>query len=584
MATKKVTYQTIDRPYDSLLQRSAGDLKNVSSQDPSTSSQIPKDFETAGDTSTSGGTSATGAIPNNGSLETMPTKSDGSIGDLWIDTFIASKNWKPKKIGFYIDGQTGYAEFTDVFVSGEIESISGLIGGFTISGDTLSATDGTNTTALSSGTNAFIAGPTGNPSVIITQNGSFTASNATITGVITALSGAIGGFSLTPTKLTAGSNSTTIELSTEEGIHLGATNFNDAPFRVTLGGNLFSATGLIGGWTISDTTLSSQGMVFDSANRKIKVGTASEIVIDGATKSIKSSNYVSGINGAGFSLDSNLLEVGNISARGLIRTAVFQKDVVSTVGGNLAVLPGDILDVDMTALDAETITTKGDVLLRVGDVLRIKDGTDDEWFKVTSIAGAPTYVVERDKAALYASNNNPTWKKGASVIVYGINGDGGVYMTASENDAPYISIFDHTGSPWTTINTRLRLGNLNGYLGYTTDTYGIAIGETDSYFKYDPVNGIDMKGNISIGAGHSIRGGQTDYATGDGFFLGDSSGIYKFSIGSTTNYLTWDGTYLKLKGSFDVGVGGIINNGLYTVANLPVPATVVGFNNPSALA
>jgi hypothetical protein len=81
----------------------------------------------------------------------------------------------------------------------------------------------------------------------------------------------------------------------------------------------------------------------------------------------------------------------------------------------------------------------------------------------------------------------------------------------------------------------------------------------------------------------SVKGGQTDFNTGTGYFIGLSSSEYKFSIGDpTTNYMTWDGTYLKIKGSFDVGSGGIINNATYTVATLPIPITTVGFNSPSA--
>lgn len=80
----------------------------------------------------------------------------------------------------------------------------------------------------------------------------------------------------------------------------------------------------------------------------------------------------------------------------------------------------------------------------------------------------------------------------------------------------------------------------------------------------------------------NIRGGQTDYNTGTGYFIGLSSGDYKLSLGSSDgNYLTWDGTYLRIKGSFDVGTGGIINNSVYTVANLPVSPTTIGFNSPS---
>ena len=54
-------------------------------------------------------------------------------------------------------------------------------------------------------------------------------------------------------------------------------------------------------------------------------------------------------------------------------------------------------------------------------------------------------------------------------------------------------------------------------------------------------------GGITLTGGGHIKGGQTDYATGSGFFLGYSSG-YKFSIGSSSKYLRWDGSALSLKG------------------------------------
>jgi hypothetical protein len=81
----------------------------------------------------------------------------------------------------------------------------------------------------------------------------------------------------------------------------------------------------------------------------------------------------------------------------------------------------------------------------------------------------------------------------------------------------------------------------------------------------------------------SIKGGATDFFTGIGYFLGLSSGEYKFSIGNpSTSYMKWDGTNLVIKGSFDVGSNGVINNSVYTVATLPIAATTVGFNPPSA--
>jgi hypothetical protein len=93
---------------------------------------------------------------------------------------------------------------------------------------------------------------------------------------------------------------------------------------------------------------------------------------------------------------------------------------------------------------------------------------------------------------------------------------------------------------------------------------------------------IIYAGDIEVDTAGSIRSGQTAFNTGTGWFLGNSGGDAKFSIGSTTNYLTWDGTHIVLKGSFDVGTGGLINNSSYVVASLPVPPTSIGFNVPSA--
>jgi len=930
----------------------------------------------------------------------------------------------------------------------------------------------------------------------VDMQGNLKANAGTFGGSLTAPTGTIGGFTISATALYAGDGATKIQLDTTQGIFLGSNVFATAPFRVSLAGALTATnatitgaitatSGRIANWYINTNTLSSSdteaasNVLIDSANSLIRLGSTSGnyLNLDGANLRIRSSNYVSGYAGSGFNLDSNLLEVGNIACRGLIRTSVFQKDVISVVGGNLAVLDGDVLDTDMTALDSSTLTTKGTTTFSIGDILRIKDGLDDEWMQVVgegitpvsskggllrviddatgdtpittngwiedekygwymtkagtvsaefdsavtrtglhtiklsatdtdgnlSVSSAETttsnhlisvkgstmyrlqcyvktnnvgtngsyldirqykddgtitvsitatnklsgtndwtlctisfttdslttkcvvrchnnvvgtisdawfdnitleevssitnsydsnalyypkftavsssdnidqaqltsdntrpfgtlplhwlgqqftptrkyltgfiirkgaqtgtyignvtisiqadsgsttpsgtdlgtpvtftavqwgaittntdytvtypltltiggtywiviksstadnsnytrmnvqttasypggvlkdydganwgaattqelyfktlflknstnftvrtdtqtltytsptnegwadgteldsstlgltpltlapgantiylssngfdsaditrmashqgtfagvivgnpYVVTRDKGSEYAVNENPEWKKGATIVNYGQSGDGGVYMTASETNAPYLSIFDHAGSPWTTINTRLRIGNLNGFLGYTTDKYGIGIGDSSAYLTYDNVNGLLIKGNITVTGGNAlttgtaaqdindnttevsggkittnsieadklnvsqlsaisadmgaitagtitlnssgyIKGGQTDYATGTGYFLGLSGGDYKFSIGSDTNYMKWNGQYLVLKGSFDVGTNGLINNAVYTVANLPVTPTTVGFLNPSA--
>lgn len=172
-------YQTIEIPYNNLLERETSNPADTSAK-----STVSENTNTQNSASavTPGGTSTSGASSSNGSVESMPVKSDGAMGDLWIKNFIKSQNWKPKTVGFYIDGQTGYAEFSNVFVSGNIQALTGLIGGFTIGATDLSATDGVNTTKISSGSTAFSAGPTNAPTITITKDGSINASSGTIAG------------------------------------------------------------------------------------------------------------------------------------------------------------------------------------------------------------------------------------------------------------------------------------------------------------------------------------------------------------------------------------------------------------------
>jgi hypothetical protein len=59
-------------------------------------------------------------------------------------------------------------------------------------------------------------------------------------------------------------------------------------------------------------------------------------------------------------------------------------------------------------------------------------------------------------------------------------------------------------------------------------------------------------GTLTVDASGYVRGGQTGYNTGTGFWLGYDSGAYKFSIGNATQSLTWNGSVLTLKGNLQV--------------------------------
>lgn len=63
---------------------------------------------------------------------------------------------------------------------------------------------------------------------------------------------------------------------------------------------------------------------------------------------------------------------------------------------------------------------------------------------------------------------------------------------------------------------------------------------------------ITYAGSIVIDTDGLIRSGQTDYATGTGWWLGDDGGTPKFSIGDANNFITWNGTTLAVQGVSNV--------------------------------
>jgi hypothetical protein len=309
----------------------------------------------------------------------------------------------------------------------------------------------------------------------------------------------------------------------------------------------------IGGWTFTEDTLS--------------CGSGDNgIILDAGQSSIESRNYASGPLGSGFHIDPNLMEVGNASIRGVLQCIVFKKETINAVGGDLLIVDSDVLDDDMTVLDSSLLTIKGTSTFAVGDILRIKaDAFNDEWLSVTDIASAPTYSVTRDRAGLYSSNHNPAWSKGSAVINYRQSGEGLIYLTASDGTtAPSISVITYGDAPWIEAVTRMRIGNLNGYLGYSDDVYGVGIGDTDQYLKYDPVNGLRIRGNITLIGGGAPGGTDWDDITNKPSSLGTPTGSGLFLSASHMGFYkdsAWQ-TYIDNAGNMSLGVISGENHGL----------------------
>jgi hypothetical protein len=93
----------------------------------------------------------------------------------------------------------------------------------------------------------------------------------------------------------------------------------------------------------------------------------------------------------------------------------------------------------------------------------------------------------------------------------------------------------------------------------TTGTYDAVTNQTTwvvpylSNLKVGTLSALTVyTGALEVDASGCVRGGQTAYNTGTGFWIGYSGGTYKLSIGSSSQSLTWDGTALTLKGNLQV--------------------------------
>lgn len=81
----------------------------------------------------------------------------------------------------------------------------------------------------------------------------------------------------------------------------------------------------------------------------------------------------------------------------------------------------------------------------------------------------------------------------------------------------------------------------------------VIVGSGTYYFAFSVANEIGASDLSSTSSSFNwatvIAGGQTAYNTGTGFFIGYESTTYKFSVGSSTQSLLWDGTTLTVTGN-----------------------------------
>jgi hypothetical protein len=278
-----------------------------------------------------------------------------------------------------------------------------------------------------------------------------------------------------------------------------------------------ACAGQIGGFAISERAIKAGGVEIDSTLQRIMIGSGAAgseaaigIDLDGLNGVVQSRNFSAGAKGFSLAGSNGDAEFNNLRARGAISALVLEYGSVQGAAGTLGVFKsaGKLRD-DITVsggeagfdLEIEDPQAGHFPVFAQGDILRIKTVALDCWLLASA---PPVDLTDRYRYhCTLQSGGAGEVKAGSAVMDYGPAGSGLITLSAdgSIGGSPNISLAKHSGSPWDGLTTLLRIGNLNGYLGYTAERYGVAIGDGARYLKYDPQNGLELRGRAIFGGG-----------------------------------------------------------------------------------
>ena len=244
---------------------------------------------------------------------------------------------------------------------------------------------------------------------------------------------------------------------------------------------------------------------------------------------LESTNFNSGVSG--FRIDRDgFAEFEDVHIRGVIRSSVFEYNTISATAGQLLVSNSTTLSATMGQSDSAILHT-ADIIFNENEIVRLKDGINDEWMRIVSVADAPAYVVERDLAQNYGPNANPAWEKATCVASYGV-GDpadertGFIVLDSISAYSPFIDIAERNSIVYNDFTTKVRVGRLDGIPGCSG--WGLY---SDNVFLTGVINAIGgsltdltISGLLTIGADGAIQ--SSDYVVDtSGFRLDSVAGL-----------------------------------------------------------
>jgi hypothetical protein len=448
----------------------------------------------------------------------------------------------------YVSGANGNIEISssnfhldangNVTMQGTITATAGNIGGFTIKSSSLASSNG----------NMFISGSPliggiDNPRYMfisssnfnVKQNGDISGSQVLFTG------GKVGGFRIDANSL-SGTGFFLSGSATGDNFFISASNYNVKASGQITGSTVLFTGGKVGGFQITSQVISGSNIVIDSAG------------------TIRTANYIPDFQGWAITANNNgFAEFENAKIRGTLSTAVFEKETVNAVGGQLYVANSTTLTSSAAFPDgtypptATTMSVENASGFVANEILSLKKvsptGFSTEYIRVmsasrnnpssdTDLSGqlfverAYGFGISGNSASLGNSPGTAQAYSGSQVLVStGRSGSGYIRINANPSDlaTPYIDIVERTGSGVYAVDLKARLGDLSGLsgtpmvLGRTNPGFGLA---TDNVYlqgginaQFGNIGGFNIDSNAITGSGFYLRGG----STGSQFFISSSN-------------------------------------------------------------
>lgn len=486
---------------------------------------------------TMAGSITSSATITGGTLQTAPSGARSVLNSAGLAIYDATA--QRAKIGSDGAGWLGASNVFSWTTAGVVN-----LSGFTPGGSDITVISGGNTVTISSGATAFLAGPTGSPTVTITQAGVLNATGANISGAITGSTIDIGG-----------SDTTSFHVDVNGNLWLGAVTYDIAtnPFAVSNAGVMRAVSGTIGGWTLSSTALTGTSSILKSSG-VLSLGTGADSYLTANRIYIDGPNNKMSV-GTTFKVENGVITAtsGTIGGWTLGATSLTSTNIGLHSGASAQILLGHATDYASAKIGLKndgsgklagggiTWTAAGNVT--IGDATRYIKYDGFLTINVDANVGTGTGVIYKGgKRWLY--DFNPAWN--GTVTPNGFNLFLGVEAgnltmgstaTITSQSSFNIGIGYQTLFSNTTGNYSIGIGYQSLYFN-NAGCYNIGIGP---YSLYSNTTGNE---NVTIGpySLYSNTTGNQNVAVGIGALFSNTTGHYDIALGIDAGRYIANGT------------------------------------------